>query len=147
MRPFILWLALLWIGLTAGLVSAQSSGKATAYGASRESAERVAMEVARKQIIQALRERYPELEWSPPLSYLVQRGIIREERTFHQKTIGEKKYEQVTIPWRLTPADFEDVLAHRRQLTWAKVLVGVVGVLTLGAVYFRLTRKSRSSRS
>jgi hypothetical protein len=117
--------------------------KVTGYGKTIQDAEQDALEKAHKEVVDYLSTLNPPVEWQPSVDY-VNRNLVkqREEEGPEQRAIGPVYKMTLTVD---VGSRQEDILKqdrhHRmemRQLLLAKVLGGLVVVLAVVALYFRL---------
>jgi hypothetical protein len=117
--------------------------KVTGYGRKIEEAEQDALEKAHKEVLDYLAGLNPPVEWRPSLDY-VNRNLVRqrEEEGPEQREIGPVSKMTLTVD---VGSHLQDILKHDRhhrmevrQLLMAKVLGGLVVLLAVVALYFRL---------
>lgn len=149
---FRLLLALLSTFLLAGVLCAQETVIAQVekfgHGLSKLDAEQDALDQARELVIALLRERRPNLKWTPTSKYLRENGLVIDtlhEPQYRSENLGP--LHRVTITLRVREIDLNKMLKQdrllQRHLLAAKLLAALVALLTALVAYLRLEDLTR----
>jgi hypothetical protein len=118
------------------------------HGQTKADAEQDALEQARAWVIALLKERRPGLLWEPTTAYLREWHLVREvtyNPAYASQRIGP--LHQITLRVELGDDSLREMLRqdrlYQRHLVSAKVLAGLMGLLVILAVYFRLEEITR----
>jgi hypothetical protein len=118
------------------------------HGLTRADAKEDALERVRELVVSLLRERRPDLKWTPSASYLRESGMARDfqdDPNYPSERLGP--HYRVAVQVNVTEQDIrkmlhQDLLQHRHELT-AKVLAALVALLAVLAGFFRLEDTTR----
>jgi hypothetical protein len=118
------------------------------HGQTKADAEQDALEQARTWVIALLREYHPGLLWEPTSAYLREWHLVREvtyNPAYASQRVG--RLHQVTLRVELGDDSLREMLRqdrlYQRHLLTGKVLAGLMGLLVILAVYFRLEEITR----
>jgi len=117
------------------------------YGVSHADARQMAFQVASQELLSYLEKNRTPISWLPSLEYLESRRIVRE---IEQKKQPEGSYTEVTVRVELTEEKYKELLERDRlnrvevrQVWWMRFLAGIVALLAVTAIYFRLEEITR----
>jgi hypothetical protein len=119
--------------------------KVTGYGKTIQDAEQDALERAHKEVLDYLAGLNPPVEWQPSVDYVARKLVKQREEDGPKMREFGPVYEMTLTIDVASNQQQQDILKHDRQhrmevrqLVLLKIVGGLVALLAVVAVYFRL---------
>jgi len=121
------------------------------WGETPADAEQMALEHARRKILDTFAQQHQPLEWRPNLDY-IKHNLIKDRLILHADNLEEpvRQWSGVRLGIEITPDKWQSILqqdrgvrSESRMLLLGKMLVGVVAILGTVAGYLRLEEMTK----